>query len=162
MSELDWVIIAILAVSTLLGLFRGMIRELFALGGWIAAFVFSIWYAGDLSEKIPLKSAGPLGRYFIAILIIVIASVFAAGLIGNIIRKILSLASVGAQDKGLGGFFGLLRGAVIVMVLLYLGSLSDNITTQQWWKSSELVPYVFDAIDVCKPYLPDEIQKYIK
>ncbi len=160
MSELDWVLIVIVAISTLLGFSRGMVKELFALGGWIAAFVFSIWYAGDLSEKIPLKSAGPLARYFIAIVLIVVLSVFVAGLIGNLIRKILSSVSIGAEDRLLGCLFGLLRGAIIVMILVYLGGLSETITQQDWWKSSELVPYAKKGIDLCTPYLPEELLRF--
>lgn len=40
LGELDWVFVVIILLSTLLGASRGMVREIFALVGWVAAFLF--------------------------------------------------------------------------------------------------------------------------
>ena len=45
MSELDWVLAVIILISTIVGVSRGMVREIFALIGWIAAFFVSLYYA---------------------------------------------------------------------------------------------------------------------
>lgn len=41
LGELDWVFVVIILLSTLLGASRGMVREIFALVGWVAAFFVS-------------------------------------------------------------------------------------------------------------------------
>ena len=38
LTAVDWVIIVVLAVSTLLSLWRGFVREALSLAGWVAAF----------------------------------------------------------------------------------------------------------------------------
>ncbi len=159
MNELDWVFAVVVLISTLIGIYRGMIRELFALGGWVAAFFVSIYYASNLAEILPGSYLGPLTRMLISIVLIVIGCVFAAGLIGRLIRKILSSISLGAEDVILGCLFGLLRGVLIVVVFVYFGGMATFINTQKWWQSSEFVPYVKEGIEACSPYIPEEIRK---
>ena len=43
LGELDWVFVVIILLSTLLGVSRGMVREIFALVGWVAAFCVSLY-----------------------------------------------------------------------------------------------------------------------
>ena len=44
MSHLDYIIISIVLLSSLVGLSRGFIREAFSLASWVAAFLFGIWF----------------------------------------------------------------------------------------------------------------------
>ena len=36
MTEIDWIIIAVLALSTIVGIMRGVLREVLAIAGWVA------------------------------------------------------------------------------------------------------------------------------
>ena len=56
LGELDWVFVVIILLSTLLGVSRGMVREIFALVGWVAAFFVSLYCSADLAAIIPLRS----------------------------------------------------------------------------------------------------------
>ena len=155
MGELDWVLVIIVGLSTLLGLTRGMVREIFALIGWLAAFFVSLYFSNEVAEALPFKAVGAMGRTLIAVILIVIGCVFVAGLVGKIIRKILSSVSVGAEDHLLGTLFGFLRGVLIVAILVYVCGATEFISKQSWWKSSELVPYVEKGIVFCSPYMPE-------
>lgn len=106
---------------------------------------------------LPLETVGPMLKMFLAVVLIVIACVFAAGLIGKLLRHILSSISIGAEDRLLGCLFGFLRGLLIVGLLVYLGGSTEFVSKQIWWKDSNLVPYVEKGIVLFSPYIPKEL-----
>ena len=92
LGELDWVFVVIILLSTLLGVSRGMVREIFALVGWVAAFFVSLYCSADLAAILPFQAhMGLMTRTFVSIVLIVIGCVFLAGLVGKILRSILLL-----------------------------------------------------------------------
>lgn len=121
LGELDWVFVVIILLSTLLGVSRGMVREIFALVGWVAAFFVSLYCSADLAAILPFQAhMGLMTRTFVSIVLIVIGCVFLAGLVGKILRSILASVSIGAEDRLLGCLFGFLRGLLIVGLLVFL------------------------------------------
>ena len=52
MTAFDFVVLAILALSTLLAFVRGVVRELVALVAWVAALVLAFMYAGPLATSL--------------------------------------------------------------------------------------------------------------
>ena len=80
MAALDWVFLAVLAGSLLLGAWRGLVYEVLSVLGWIAAFVVAQWLAGDVAQKLPMGNASDAVRYAAAFAVGFIATVFAAGL----------------------------------------------------------------------------------
>lgn len=141
LGELDWLFVIIIVISTLLGVSRGMVREIFALVGWIAAFFISIYYSAALAEVLPFQNhMGLMVRTFVSVILIVIGCVFVSGLIGKIIRNLLASISIGAEDRLLGCLFGFLRGVLIVGLMVFIGGTSHFLSTQPWWKNSALVP----------------------
>lgn len=57
MALLDWGLLAVLALSMLLGAWRGLVFEVLSLAGWVLAFVVARWFAGDL-RHLERKVAG--------------------------------------------------------------------------------------------------------
>jgi membrane protein required for colicin V production len=157
LSEIDWIFVAILLISTLIGVSRGMVCEIFALLGWVAAAFISVFYAPELAEKLPISSVGPLVRSLIAVVLIVIGCVFGAGMIGKLIRAFLSSISIGPEDRILGALFGFVRGFIIVTFIVYLGGASEMVSAQTWWKKSTLAPEFAKALVHAAPYLPKDL-----
>jgi membrane protein required for colicin V production len=46
-AVLDWVFIAVLVASLMLGAWRGLVYEVLSVMSWIAAFVLAQWLAPD-------------------------------------------------------------------------------------------------------------------
>ena len=150
LGELDWVFVVIILLSTLLGASRGMVREIFALVGWVAAFFVSLYCSADLAAVLPFQAhMGLMTRTFVSIVLIVIGCVFLAGLVGKILRSILASVSIGAEDRLLGCLFGFL--------LVFLGGTTEFFPKQLWWKDSALVPTFEKGITWCAPYIPDSL-----
>ena len=62
MNEIDWVILAVLFFSTILGVSRGVVREILAIVGWVLGIFLSLRFAPELAELIPLPSVSILIR----------------------------------------------------------------------------------------------------
>ena len=58
LNQLDWVILAVLAASSILGVWRGVVKEVFSVAGWIAGFIFAFRHAADVGQVLPITSFG--------------------------------------------------------------------------------------------------------
>jgi len=114
MTEIDWIIIALLALSTIVGIMRGVMREVLAIAGWVIGILLAMNFSADLAEHIPLESIGWIPRVMIAAVLIIVAVLFICGLFGMLIRKMLEVAAITFEDRALGAVFGLVRGIVVV------------------------------------------------
>ena len=83
MADLDWIFLAVLAASTLIGLMRGLLQEVLSLLSWIAAFILAQWLAPQAAQYIPMGGASDAVRYaggfvltFVATLVLSTLGVF--------------------------------------------------------------------------------------
>ncbi len=117
----------ILVVSGLLAYSRGFVREVLSIAGWIAAAVAAYIFAPQvqpLITEIPvltdvigtnceLSILASAGLVFVAALVVV--SIFTP-LISGAIQN----SALGPLDQGLGFIFGIVRGALLVVVALII------------------------------------------
>jgi membrane protein required for colicin V production len=129
----DAIVALVIIVSALLAYSRGFVREGMAIAGWIAAAILGYIFA---PHAVPLVKEIPvLGGYISdSCELAVIAgffSVFALALIVvSVFTPLLSSAvqrsALGGIDQGLGFFFGVVRGIVLVAIALVI---VDRIST---------------------------------
>ena len=81
MAALDWVVVAVLAASVLLGLWRGLVYEVLSVLNWVAAFVLAQWFAPRAAELMPLGQASASIRYAAGFVVVFIAALFVGGLL---------------------------------------------------------------------------------
>ncbi len=55
---IDWTLLAVLAASVAVGLWRGLVFELMALAGWIVAYVLAQAFASEAAARLPVGSPG--------------------------------------------------------------------------------------------------------
>ncbi len=156
MTELDWAIVIVLGLSTIVGVARGVIREILSIFGWVVGIVFALKWSPDLAAKIPLDSLGPAVKTILAAIIIAVMCVFAVGLLGTLLRKMLEVANISAEDRILGSVFGLLRGVVFVCAAVFLAGMTSAPSTQMW-RHSVCIPLAENGIDMIMPFLPEAI-----
>ena len=87
MTEIDWIIIAVLALSTIVGIMRGVLREVLAIAGWVAGIFLAMNYSAVVAEHIPLESIGWLPRVIIAAVLIVVVCLFVVPLFGVCLKR---------------------------------------------------------------------------
>ncbi len=153
MTWFDYAVIAVLAVSVLIGVWRGFVREVFALGGWVAAFVAAMLFAGEAGKLLPASSATPFVRSAAAGVVIFVVVLIACSIAGILLAKVFRVAGLGLADRTLGGVFGFARGALI-SVLSVLAAGLTALPREPFWREAALSGPLETSVVALKPYLP--------
>lgn len=160
MNWADYAIIGILALSVLMGLWRGLISEVFSLGVWIAA-VWVAWMFGDdvaalFAGSISLPSARMVlgyGACFFAVLIL-------GAILNFMLHKLVEGTGLSGSDRLFGMVFGLVRGVLVIVVGVMLLGFTP-FPRDPWWQQSQLLPSFRSAAEWLGQRLPDTVEKYI-
>jgi len=153
MTWFDYAVIAVLAVSVLIGLWRGFVREVFALGGWVAAFVATMLFAGQAGELLPASSATPFVRSAAAGVVIFVVVLIVCSVAGMLFARVLRVAALWLADRTLGGAFGFARGALILLISVLAAGLTA-LPKEPFWREAALSGPLETAVVALKPYLP--------
>ena len=162
LTAFDYGALAIVLLSALQGAWRGLIAELFALIGWIAAFLIASHYAGRLAVHLPADLPGhELTQLLLAFVIIVVAVLVGAGILGALLGRLTELIGLRSVDRSLGLLFGLVRGALLVLLAVALAGLTE-LPKYPFWQNALLRPYADQGVQLLKPMLPDALAAYVK
>ena len=153
MTTFDWVVIAVVALSTLAAFFRGVVRELIALVAWVLGFVGAIAFTPALGAMLPDIPDYPAVRYIVAFALIIIGALLAGALVAWPLSRAVRAAGLGFVDRFLGSIFGLVRGAALVLAFVLVAGLTPLPRTL-WWQSAALVPPLVAGVAALKPHLP--------
>ena len=139
MGIADSIILGIIALSAVVSLWRGFVREAFSLVTWAAAFIVARLFSPHLDtyltqtiEMPSLRMAAAFGLLFVTVLI-------AGAIIGKLIQLLVKATGLSGTDRVLGMVFGALRGVLVVTVLVAL--FRPMIEDDEWWQASYLAPH---------------------
>jgi len=160
MVALDWVFVAVLAVSFLVGAWRGLVYEVLSVISWIAAFIVAQWLAPDAAGWLPVDRAPEAGRYAMGFIVVFIAVVFAGALLAWLIKKLIKAVGLRPVDRTLGAAFGLVRGAILLMAVAVVVNMSPA-RSAVWWTESKGAEVSLAALKGLKPVLPERFGQYL-
>jgi len=156
MIGIDFAIIGILFLSSLISLIRGFVKEAFSLGGWILAFWVSMSFAVSLSNLFGKTIEDPTGRLLVAFGTLFLLTLMVSSVINFFVTRLIQRTGLSGTDRFLGVIFGLFRGILVVTVLVFLAGMT-NLPKEPWWNDSLLL-FRFQAIaEWMSIYLPDNL-----
>jgi membrane protein required for colicin V production len=161
MTIFDYVVLFILACSTIIGIMRGLVKEVLSLLAWILALVVANMYSGALAELLPQAIPGQATRLIVAFIALFIGVRLLMMLLTMAFDSIIKASGLTLADRGLGSLFGLARGIVIVLIVVMVCSVTA-IPQQDFWKNAQLRPLAESTAHTIKPFLPDDIARYVK
>jgi membrane protein required for colicin V production len=160
-TAFDFAVLAIVAASVLLGVWRGVVSELLALAAWVAAFFAAKHFGADAARVLAkwiadpaLAAAAGFAAVFLAVLL-----VFALGRF--IVSLMLRAVGLGLVDRLLGAVFGVARGVLIAFVAVLVGGMTA-LPKEAWWRDATFAPPLETAVIAAKPWLPAEVAKRIR
>ncbi len=159
MNMVDYVIIAVVLVSTLISLVRGFVKEVLSLITWIAAFVVALGFSQQAAVFIPKAVDIPSARVALAFLSLFVLVLIIGGIINWIVSTLVNKTGLSGTDRSVGMVFGLARGVFIIAILVLLAQLTA-MPKESWWQSSVLLPQFQTVSDWIKAMLPADIAKY--
>ena len=160
LSAVDWILLAVLGLSFLLGLWRGIVQEVLSLVGWVAAFYVSQMYAPMAAAWLPMEGSSQMLRYAAGFVVVFVAVLVATVLVSWVVNKLISAVGLGPLDRLLGSLFGLMRGVVILLAVTVLVGMTPMRDTEAW-KQAQGTQWLQQFLHVLKPVLPADFGKYL-
>ncbi len=161
MTWFDYTVLAILGVSALVGVWRGMVGEVLALAAWIAAFFAARALAVQAGMMLPGLPADPVVRYAAGFACVFVAVLILVAILRWLASLILKAAGLGPLDRILGALFGLARGFLMVLAAVLLAGLTP-LPKSNGWRHAWSAPPLETAVVALKPWLPVEVAKRIR
>jgi membrane protein required for colicin V production len=161
MIWVDYLIIGIVALSALIGLARGLIREVLSLVIWAVA-VFVAWtFHRSVAEHLTPWLSQPSVRVGVAFILLVFAVLILGAILGQVLTTLVDKTGLSGTDRLLGVVFGAARGALLVAILVYLASLTP-MPDDPWWKESRLIGHFQTLADRILAMIPPELEAKLK
>lgn len=162
MTGFDYIFLGIVALSVLLGLWRGLVSEIFALLGWMVALVLAWKGAGWVEPHfVALVPKTPWLAWALAFLAIFIVVLIILAVLRWVLRSLLEASGLSPLDRVLGACFGLGRAIVVALLLVAAGGMS-HLPKESWWSEAVFAPPLETAVIALKPMFPRELGRRIK
>ena len=149
MNWTDYLILALLVFSSVMGLLRGLLREVISVITWLAAVWLAWEFAGLVEPHLGGALAAEAVRPWAARTIIFVCVLLLGTAIGSVVTHLVRLSLFSGLDRLLGFAFGLARGVVVLGVLAMLCH-AVRLQDESWYRSSMLVPYAEQAGNVLR------------
>ncbi len=153
---LDILLLAIIGVSLLLGLFRGLTRMVIGIAAVVAGFVVAALYYRPVSTVFKRLLEAEIWRHLIAFVLIFVAVLIVGGLISFLLSKIIK-GPLRFADRVLGGLLGVVTG-ILVCGVLVIAQLAFPVDKQAL-RSSGIAPYCYWLTKGMIQVIPQELKE---
>ena len=159
LAVFDWLALAVLALSLLWGVWRGLVHEVLGLLGWGVAFWVAQRYGPVLAPQLTAWSSDSL-RLAAAFFLLFLATVVLVAVLIWTLGRLMSAVGLRPMDRMLGGLFGLLRAALLLLaigVLVNAAGWRDS----AWWSESLAAQSITQVLQVLKLWMPAPWADYL-
>ncbi len=157
MTLVDYVVILIIALSAIISLIRGFVREVLSLISWIGALFIAKEGTPFSVDTVP-DFIGHVGlRYVIAFAVIFVTAVFVLSFVSRQVSRFVGFSGLKGTDRSLGVIFGLARGVILVSFLALIVGVTP-LAGEEYWQNA----YLRQELEVASKMLdliPDDIMK---
>ncbi|UOD49378.1 CvpA family protein [Orrella daihaiensis] len=161
MTGFDFALLGIVGASTLLGVIRGLIKELLSLVAFGLAFLAAIWWGPGLAGMRLLNWVSHdylrLGISYAALFVL---TLLAVGLVNMAMAAMIKSTGLSPADRGLGAMFGLIRGALLILVLVVIAGYTP-LPQESWFEQAMFSDQVVGVIQQLKARLPAPLDQWL-
>lgn len=154
----DWVLLLVVLVSTLISLKRGFVKEALSLGALLIAVFVARMFGGQVATLLGGIIAVPSVRLMVAYGSLFVATLAVGSMINHLISHVVAMTGLTGTDRLLGMVFGLARGILIIVVIVGVLERAP-VTGDDWYKKSYLIPYLSSAADRIQEWIFNDIKR---
>lgn len=156
----DYAILAIIAISMLVGLLRGFVKEVFSLVVWAAAFIVAYRFAGDVATLMEEQVSLPSARTAIGFIGLFVVVLVIGGLANYLLGRLVESTGLSGTDRLLGGMFGIARGAALVVAAILVAGFTP-LPADPWWKESRMIGSFMPLVAWSAEFLPASVSEHL-
>jgi membrane protein required for colicin V production len=157
MQTYDIIMLVVLAGATLFGVWKGMAWQAASLGSLVLSAFVAVRFSGSLA---PLFSAEKPWNRFLAMLVLYLATALLIWIVFRFISKMIDRVKLKEFDRQLGALFGLLKGALLCIVITFFAvTLREN--TRQMVLQSYSGHAIAEVTRRAGPLLPEDVRGWI-
>jgi membrane protein required for colicin V production len=156
----DWALLAALGLSIAIGLWRGLVFEVLSLVGWVAAYIAAQVFVDTAATYVPIGSAGGALNHAAAFAIVFLLALVVWALASRLLRLAIHATPLQVVDRVLGGAFGLLRGAVLLLAVATVVALTPAARSPAW-QHSQGAAWLAVALQGLRPMLPESLAQHL-
>ena len=156
----DWALLAVLGLSVAVGLWRGLMFEVLSLLGWLAAYVAAQFAGPVLAPWLPVGQPGGALNQAAGLIAAFVVALLLWALMSRLLRALVHATPLQLADRALGAVFGLLRGAVLLLVAATIVSLTPAVRSPAWQDSHGAV-WLGALLHGLKPVLPVAVARHL-
>jgi len=158
---IDYAIIGLIFISSIIGLVRGFVREAFSLALWVVAIWVGLTFSRDFSGFLEGLISYPSARIASAFAILFVITLILGAIISYLLGELVKRTGLTGSDRFAGMIFGIARGLVVVAIVIMLAGLTP-LPEDSWWKESILIP-PFQSLAVwLHDHIPSGLAGYVK
>ena len=161
MEYADYVVLGIIAISILVGVIRGFIKEAFSLAVWAAAFLVAFQYSGAVALQLENHIELPSARTSLAFVGLFLSVLLVGGLVTFLVGKLVEKTGLSGTDRMLGGVFGGIRGLALVLAIMLVAGLTP-VQQDPWWQQSRSIQSLLPLAEWSAQFLPDYILEHME
>ncbi len=161
MNFIDIVILAVLSISVLIGLSRGLTSEILALAIWGIAFWVSWMFGPTLAAQFEHSISFPSARLAAGYGICFVGVLVVGAIVKAMVNRMLIRSGLSGADRMLGMAFGFVRGVLLVSLVAFLLGMTA-FTRESWWGSSSLLPKFQPVAAWLGSQMPANASRYLR
>lgn len=142
MNTADWIIIGLMALSCVIGLIRGLIKEALSLGVWLAAFFVASHFKSPTALLLQSAIGTPSLRELTAFGGLFLATLLLGSMLTFLLSQVVKMTGLSGTDRLLGFIFGALRGLAIIMAVVVFVPPLVPIHQDPWWQGSFIIQHL--------------------
>lgn len=139
LTWIDAIFLAVLALSMLAGFVRGFVREALGLAAWVVALMVARVLAEPVAELMSGLIESFDARLVLAFVLVIFAVILLCGIVIRLVHAAVEWVGMGLLNRVAGAAFGVARGAVVLLVVTVLITLTP-LAELQAWQEAELRP----------------------
>lgn len=160
MSVPDLVLLGLLALSIVVGLWRGFIKEVFALAVWAAALMAAFQFSGVLANQFEPWIEVPSARQALAFAAVFIVVLVAGGLLTWLVGKLVETTGLSGTDRLLGAVFGAARGLVLLLAIILAAGFTP-VPADPWFRESRVIQSLMPLAEWASTFIPEPALEYL-
>lgn len=149
MVAVDYILLAVLIISTAVSVLRGFVKEAISLVSWAVAIWCAWRFGGAVAGALEDSIDSMTSRLWVARSLLLVGVLVAGGLVEWLVLFLLQKSGLTGTDRAIGTVFGFARGVVLAGLLVAVLQ-SGGFEAEPWWQDSKLIRFAEPVADMLR------------